>query len=219
MKLAVVIIVTCGALVWPAAADLITTQHFGTLAEVQAYVVDGFDFVARGDTAELRITRADPPAQAATPFNLWNNGIPHGFKVVYNAGGIAGISIDDLYVVQMPVTIDPATNGLLVTAFTEGSGRTVRLDNLRLTLPGFVMYDVPDVALAPPTDYLLIETSLPLTDGFILSGTVTFSWSGSLPPAAEEWFEVAPVVVPEPTSMLALVGGVLLMVRRRVAGC
>ena len=214
MRLAMVVWM-CGVLATPLMADLISTQHFTSLAEVQAHILGGFDFVARGDTQELRITRADPPGSAAAPVGPWNNGIPHAFKVVYNAGGIAGISIDELYTVEFPVTINPATNGLLITAFVDGAGRGVTLANLRITLPGFIMHEVGDTADAPPTDYMLVDTSLPLVDGFILSGTVQFNWTGSLPPPAEQWFEVAPVVIPEPATVMLLAGGAVGRLRRR----
>lgn len=214
MRLAMVVWM-CGVLGAPAMAGLINTQHFGSLAEVQTHILGGLDFVARGDTQELRITRADPPGSATAPVGPWNNGVPHAFKVVYNAGGVAGISIDELYTVQVPVTINPATNGLLITAFVDGAGRGVTLGNLRITLPGFIMHEVGDAADAPPTDYMLVDTSLPLVDGFILSGTVQFNWTGGLPPPAEQWFEVAPVVIPEPATVLLLAGGVLTGLRRR----
>jgi hypothetical protein len=206
----------CAALAAPSMADLITTQHFNTFAEVQAYLLGGLEFVARGDTELLRLTRANPPGVTQLPFTLWNDGIAHGFKVVYNAGGIAGLSIDDLYTIQTPVTIDPATNGLLVTACADGTGRSVVVSNLKITLPGFLMYNVGDLASAPETDYMLIGTALPLAGGFILSGTVTFNWEGSIPPAPEQWFEVAPVVVPEPAMCtLACAAGLWLLHRPR----
>ncbi len=207
--------VLCGALATPVFAGVIATEHFSTLAEVEAHIIGGMEFVARGDTERLRITRVDPPEVAEMPFDLWNNGVPHAFKVVYNAGGIAGLSIDDLYTITEPVTISPDTNGLLVTAEALGAGRSVVLQNLIITLPGFLMYPVGDVASAPETDYLLVETDLPLVGGFILSGTVTFTWDGDLPPPAEQWFEVTPVVIPEPASgVLAVLGLVLLGLRR-----
>jgi len=202
----------------PAGAALITTEHYHTWAEVEAHVIGGFEFFARGDTEKLRMTRTDPPAEAHVPFDIWNSGVPHGFKVVYNAGGIAGISIDDVYTVQLPVSISPLTNGLLVTAFADGADRSVLVSNLKLTLPPFNIYDVGDVAFAPATDYLLIETDLPLAGGFILSGTVTFSWSGSLPPADQQWFEVTPVITPEPAAYGLLLAGPLLLRIRRSMG-
>jgi len=207
-------ITLCSLLATPAFSDLIATQHFSSQAEVDAHVVGGYEFFARGDTQKLRITRTDPPAAAETPFTLWNDGVPHAFKVVYNAGGIAGISIDDLYTIQVPVTIRPDTNGLLITALAAGDGCGVQLGNLVITLPGFVMHNVADTAAAPGTDYLLVTTGLPLAGGFILSGTVTFNWAQSLPPPVEQWFEVAPVVVPEPAAGLLLSAGLLLARRR-----
>jgi hypothetical protein len=205
----------CSFLAAPVFATAITTQHFGTQAEVDAHVIGGYEFFARGDTEKLRLTRTDPAGMAELPFPLWNNGVPHAFKVVYNAGGIAGISIDDLYTIQEPVTIRPDTNGLLITAFAAGTGRSVLVSNLVITLPGFVMYPVPDIASAPNTDFLLTTTDLPLAGGFILSGTVTFNWTGAMPPPVEQWFEVAPVVVPEPAAGLLATAGLLLAGRRR----
>ena len=208
-------ILLCSLLTAPAFSAVITTQHFGTQAEVDAHVIGGYEFFARGDTDKLRITRAAPPAMAELPFPLWNNGVPHAFKVVYNAGGIAGISIDDLYTIQEPVNIRPDTNGLLITALAAGQGRSVLVNNLIITLPGFIMHPVANAAAAPNTDYLLVTTDLPLAGGFILSGTVTFNWAGAKPPPFEQWFEVAPVVVPEPAAGLLVTAGLLLAGRRR----
>lgn len=210
-------IVLCSLLAAPTFAALITTEHFSSMAEVQARVIGGFDFYARGDTEKLRETRTSPFAQQDLPFGLWNNGIAHGFKVVYNTAGIAGMSIDDKYAIEMPVTMDPRTNGLLITALGSASGCSVLVSDLQITLPGMVMYNVNDSASAPQTDYLLISTDLPLVDSFILSGEVTFSWSGSLPPPDQQWFEVTPVVTPEPASggLLAAAATLLQVLRRR----
>jgi hypothetical protein len=208
-------IILCSVLAVPAFSAIITTQHFGTQAEVDAHVIGGYDFFARGDTEKLRITRTDPLAMAELPFPLWNNGVPHAFKIVYNAGGIAGISIDDLYTIQEPVNIRPDTNGLLITAFAAGQGRSVLVSNMNITLPSFTIHPVPDIASAPNTDYLLVSTDLPLAGGFILNGTVTFNWAGTKPPPIEQWFEVAPVVTPEPATGALVMAGLLLAGRRR----
>jgi len=194
----------------------ITTQHFPTYEEALNHVASGLEFTARADTEKMEVTAADPPAHAETPFDLWTNGVPHAFRVVYNAGSTTGISIDDRFAVISPVNVDPATNGLLLTAFTQMDGRQVRLDNLKLTLPGFQVYDVNDFALAAPPDYLLITTDLPLAGSFILSGQVTFGWPGDLPPPAEQWFEASPVVVPEPSAAaLLILGGLATTCGRR----
>lgn len=207
----------CSLLAMPTFAAMIETEHFSTFAEVQQHVIGGFDFFARGDTQLLRETRTSPYSQQTLPFPLWNDGVAHGFKVVYNASGIAGISIDDLYTIEMPVTIDPRTDGLLITALADAPGSAVHVNNLKLTFPGFVIYDVFDTANAPNTDYLLIATHLPLINSFILSGTVTFNWTGSLPPPDQQWFEVTPVVLPEPASagLLAAASALLPLLRRR----
>jgi hypothetical protein len=215
MKYAIVPIL-CACLASPALASLISSHHYSSMAEVQQHVIGGFDFYARGDTEKLRETRTSPFAQQELAFPLWNDGIAHGFKVVYNASGIAGISIDDLYSITMPVTINPLTDGLLVTACATAPGSSVQVSNLKLTLPGMVIYDVGSTANAPPTDYLLIDTELPLINSFILSGTVTFNWSGSLPPPDQQWFEVTNVVMPEPAAgTLLAAGGLLTGVLRR----
>ncbi len=200
----------------PAVAErLLTTQHFGSYAELEPLIGGGMEFIAHGDTAKLQI-EVPPASPQQRPFDLWNDGVPHAFKVVYNPGGIAGLSIDDEYTIEAPTLIDAATNGLLITAFTDAPGGAVVLDNLRITLPGFLVYPVNDQAQAPATDYLLVTTDLALAGGFILSGTVTFAWDGPLPPPANEWFEVTPVVViPEPAAVSLLLAGLTLLVRRR----
>lgn len=214
MKTAIAIIL-CSVLSAPAYSAIITTQHFGTQAEVDAHVIGGYDFFARGDSEKLRMTRTAPPATAELPFSLWNNGVPHAFKVVYNANGIAGISIDTLYTIDQPVSIDADTNGLLITAFAGGQGLSVLVSNMNITLPNFTIHPVADIASAPGTDFLLVGTDLPLAGGFILNGTVTFNWTGTMPPAADQWFEVAPVVTPEPAAGALVMAGLLLASRRR----
>lgn len=207
---------SCGLLAAAGRAATITTEHFATFQDALHNVVSGFEFTAHGDTEKIEVTSTNPPGHAETPFDLWTNGVPHAFRVVYNRGGVTGISIDDRYAIIPPVNVDPATNGLLLTAFTEAEGRQVLLNHLKLTLPGAQVYDVDDFAHAPPPDYLLISTDLPLYDGFLLSGQVTLSWNGGLPPPAEQWFEATPVVVPEPaTAVLLLLGGLTTGLRRR----
>jgi hypothetical protein len=215
MRRATVLLLTAALATAPALADMITTTHFASMAEVEDYVIGGFEFFARGDTKALSVTVTDPPAYAGTPFGLWNDGIPHGFKVVYNTtGGFAAISIDDLYIISAPVQIHDDTNGILVTAFSQVPGASVLVDNLVITTADFQMFGVNDVSAAPPTDYMLIETDLPLPESFILSGTVTFDWEGNLPAPQDLWFEVTSVVVPEPGSLALLALGSLLMLRR-----
>ncbi len=219
MRRTTILLLTVALGAAPALADTITTMHFASMAEVEAYVIDGFEFFARGDTEALSVTVTDPPAYVDTPFNLWNDGVAHGFKVIYNTtGGFVAISIDDQYIISAPVEIHEDTDGILVTAFSDAPDASVLLDNLVITTADFQMYDVNDVAQAPPTDYLLIATDLPLTESFILSGTVTFDWAGSLPPPEDLWFEVTTVVVPEPASLALLALGSLLAIRRPRGG-
>jgi hypothetical protein len=201
-----------GALAGSAGAATITTTHYATEAARDAVVVSGFEFVGHGDSAKIALARTAPPSSAERPFSIWNAGVPHAFKVVYSPSGIAGISIDDLYSLQTSVSIDPATNGLALTAFSTADC-SVLLDNLKLTLPGFVIHNVDAVIGAPASDYALVSTDLPLSNGFILSGRVTLDWTGSAPPAAAQWFEAAPVVTPEPTAALLLL--TLPLIRRR----
>jgi hypothetical protein len=183
---------------------VIATQHFTSLEEVQARALGGFEFAARGDTEKLRLQRFNPPGEAQVPFDLWNNNVPHAFRIVYNPDGNLGISVDDIFTVLSPVTVDARTNAILLTAFVFGGGRSVALENLKITVRQFEVHDVNDVARAPETDYLLIYTDLPLTGGFILSGTVRFSWTGALPPPTEQWFETTTLVVPEPVPLVLL---------------
>ena len=193
-----------------AEAELVSTRHFSSFEQVQPHISAGFEFVARADTENLRLTVDSPPAADSTPFGIWNEGVPHAFKVVYNASGLAGIEIDDLFADQT-APISPQTNGLLITAHAAGEPlASAHVANLRLTLPDFTILDIADAAAAPATDYLLLETTAPLAAGFILSGTVEFDWAETIPPPADLWFEAAPVVVvPEPTSLISLAAAIL----------
>ena len=211
-----IVILTSALLAVPGLAATITTEHFGSMADVEALVTDGFEFHAPGDTQKLQLTRTDPLAQAEQPFGLWNNGVPHAFKVVFSPAGIAGISIDNVYTVETPVSINPATNGILVTAWTPAAGRAVAVEDLMITTSDLMMYPVPGLAAAPVPDYLLVNTDLNLAGGFILSGTVRFDWTGNLPPPDEQWFDVTTVVTPEPAGLgLALLGALVGLQRRR----
>lgn len=214
MRSFIAVIVLC-TLAGPASGYTIDTQHFASPTEVNDYVTGGYDFFTRGDTEQVRVTV--PPDSGTEPFGLWNNGVAHAFRVSYYPDGIVGMSIDDQFEVQMPVTIDPDTNGLLVTAVAQGgAGRSVTVDNLILTDAAWNWYLIEDAAVAPGDDYLLVETDLPLTEPFILSGTVTFAWEGEIAPSSEQWFEVTPVVVPEPAcGLLLMVTASLGMFRRR----
>jgi hypothetical protein len=221
----------CGAMAMPSLAATITTSHYSDLTDVFDYVINGpvFDFYARGDTEKTSMTV--PPggyAEALLTPGVWASGDPQSFRVTYDPGtNRAGISLNNEFTSELPVTIHPDTNGLLVTAFTDQPGATVLVHNMRIMqivggIPTFYppLTDPPiqDAAAAPATDYLLIELDLPedLADyTFVLTGQVTFTWQGSSSPAANQWFEVSPVVTPEPAGGLLLMLGLLVSGLRR----
>lgn len=205
-----------------AVAASFTTYHYSTWAEVQAATIGGFEWFARGDTEEISFTPASNPGdRVATDYDLWNSGVDAAFNVVYNPTGTPlGMYIDDEQAVYEtplpPIVVDSRTNGVLITAYASGAGRTVRIHNLAFIMPDYSIYEVGDIALAPGTDYLLIETDLPLTDGFIVNGLARFEWTGALAAPADQWFEVAPVVTPEPaTGLLLGLTSVVILRRRR----
>lgn len=181
-----------------AAGDGVSTRRFAGRQAAAPFILGGGEFTARGDSERISIRREAPPADASLPFSNWNNGVPHAFKIVHNAGGITGISIDDVFTTVSPVTIDPGTNGLMLTTFADLPGLEVRLSNLKLTRPGFIVSNVSGMAKAPPEEVLIVKTKHALSAGFILSGQVTFSWEGPRPPAANQWFELSPVRYCEP---------------------
>ncbi len=226
-------ILLSGVVVSSGLAASITTQHFSSIAEVNDYVINDpdFEFYARGDT-EMTSMTAPPDGYDEAPLTdgLWINGDPHSFRVAYDVDtNRAGISLDNEYTSELPIDIHPDTNGLLITAFTDVPGATVRVHNMRIILkvgealqyyPPLGDPPIADQALAPDTDFLIIETDLALTDyTFVLAGQVTFSWPGGaddIPAGANQWFEVSPIVTPEPTGgVLALMGSVVFLRRRR----
>lgn len=180
------------------ASDGVTTRHFSSLLDFQPYLIGGQEFVTRADTEKLRVTQIAPFSEALTPFNAWNNGVPHAFKIVHSPGGATGVSVDEPFAQITPINITSLTNGLFVTVSATGAGQSVLLSNLKLTVTGVQPIDIATTAHAPATDFLLIFTRRPLVDGFILSGTATFSWTGAIPPAIEQSFELSPVVICEP---------------------
>lgn len=211
------------ALSAPALAGVLGTQHLMNQAAVDALGLSGLEFTAIADTESVGISAtSDPLAGVTTPYYLWAAEVPRAFQVTYNpTGDVQGMSVDTTLAMMEATPIETATNGLLISGRAIGGGRQVSLTNLIITLPGFVMYPVGDTLLADatlqPEDYLLVTTDLPLANGFILSGSVSFDWSGDLVPTLpqEQWFSVAPVMVPEPAAIVLLAAGALGSWRRR----
>lgn len=216
---AVTALMMCGLLAAPALAGIISTQYFADESELPAWLT-GFEFAARGDTESLQLIPAAAPGDAVSvPYNLWESGVERGFQAVYDVGGIpAGMGAGDVQAIyETIIPINPATNGLLITTYAVGEDRSVLLDNLTITLPGFAMVSVGLPATSPGgQSILLVETDLPLESGFILSGTATLTWTGDLAPPSEQWFEIEPVVTPEPASALLLGLGLALAGLRRL---
>lgn len=220
-------LLTCLLVAAPAFCGVLDATVLETWADVQDRVTGGFEFFARGDTDHVRLTRANPPVVEETPYDLWTNSVSRGFKVVYNMMGIpAGISIDDVSsIFDTLIPIDELTSHLLVTAYIPSLGRDpnstpveVSLTNLKLTLPDLSIHDVgADLVTNGSDRYLLIATDDVLMNGFILSGSVEFTWSGgSEPPEPDEqWFEVSPVLVPEPVGVVMALLGTLMIGRLR----
>lgn len=213
----------CFALSAPAMAGVLGTQHLTSQAAVDALGLTGFEFTAQADTERVGISSAfDPLAGVTTPYYLWTADVPRAFQVTYNpTGDVQGMSVDTTLAMMEATQIETAANGLLISGRALGGGRQVSLTNLVITLPSFTMYPVGDTLLADatlqPEDYLLVTTDLPLANGFILSGSVSFDWSGDLVPTSpqEQWFSVSPVMVPEPAALVLVAAGVLGAWRRR----
>lgn len=178
------------------AGDGVATRRFSTFEQFQPFFRGGMEFTARGDTEDLTVTRAVPAESSAVKFPIWNNGVPHAFKIVHNANGITALEIDDIYSFVSPVAIGPRTNGLLITS-TAAAGGSIRLSNLKLSRSPFDIKNINAISEVPPKELLLVKTTSPLST-FILSGQATFTWSGALPLPEEQWFELTPVVVCEP---------------------
>ncbi len=211
----------CAVLTLPASADVITaTTVYDNTADVEAVVIAGRELFFRGDTEHVRLTQVNPPNVVETPYDLWESGVGRGFRAVYNLMGTpAGIGIDDVEAISPgPIPINEETNGLLISAFAPLTGLRVELSNLKLTLPDLTIHDIPVVVDAQSNEqYLIAEVGdeVDLTAGFIVSGTVAFTWDGgTIPAPADQWFEVTPVVVPEPSACLLLLCGLPLLRRR-----
>ncbi len=185
-------------------AATISVQHFATLGEAQANILAGPNIAGGADTANVTFVSYNPPASAETPYHLWESGVARGFRVSFDGTSIGGTVVDDVFALLSNVSVGDGANGLLLTAFTAQPDEGVRLDNLHLTLRDGRVFALDAVAQAAPSDYVLVTTDLPLAAGFILSGAVTFTWSGALPPPADQSFSVAPVLVPEPAALAAL---------------
>jgi hypothetical protein len=191
-----------------AADGVMFTAHYATEQELLANIVDGFFYVGRGDTQQVSIRRKDPPGSAERPFTLWNDGQPHAFQCSYNGSGLAAMGIDNVFVDIDGIQVD-RFDGLVVTACSEDPGVSIRVDDLVITDHNLHFYPVAEQALAvgpAARDYLLIATDMNLAEGVILSGTATLDWGATLPGPNRLWFEVAPVLLPEPSACAALAG-------------
>ncbi len=227
-------VICCGLLAGTALGDTFQTWNFGSMSEVEQVLVSQppLDFYARGDTEMTSMTVPSSGDYIETPIpdGLWINGGAHSFRVTYDVDTQrAGISIDNQYVSELPVTLDPDTNALLITAFADLPGGSVTVHNMRMieVIGGAFHYYPPigDPAIgaeaAAPSggdEYLLIQhDTIDFTEHtWVLAGQVTMEWDGEMPSGDHQWFEIAPAVVPEPGSLLTLVmGGVLALWRRR----
>jgi hypothetical protein len=93
------------------------------------------------------------------------------------------------------------------------------IDFIVTTDGGFEMDATPASAVSTGENgeaYLLIITDWDLSGGFVMGGEATFNYAGDTPTASEISFEAAPVLVPEPGSVLLLgLGSLLLVISRR----
>lgn len=212
------IILWCGLAAQLTMAGVIETVHCSSADELEGLGWGNGAFVARGEMDILSVSRTDPPAEVEENFSLWNNGVPHAFQVVYNpVGEVTALSVDDVHaILEGPLPIGDDAHTLLLSAGVVSDGGSVVLDNLKITLPGFVIYDVGDSVSATAEDYLLVQTDLPLSGGFILSGTATLTWDEGRSVPTSRWFEVTPAaVVPEPAGGLLLAIGLCGFAARR----
>lgn len=194
----------------------IQTFHFTSHDAVQSLIVGGAEFSGRADTAAVALTHFDPLQHVQQAYPLWTDGEERGFNLVHNADGVTAMSVDTIHALLEPVSIAAETNGLLITTTALGADRAVLLDNLQLTLPGEPPIAINDVAtMSDGQSWMLITTDHPLANGFILSGAATFGWNDGLASPADQWFEIMPVVVPEPAGVLLLVAGIVVLAYRR----
>lgn len=198
-----------------ASADIVSTQHFATQAEVDAAIIDGYYYIGHGDSDSVEMRVGATIDEVA--FGLWNDTQSHAFEFSIDDAGLGAFAIDDVYRYAPSVEAE-YFDSLLVTVRTDDPNVSILVDELMLFSGVATIEPVAATAGAADVDgedYLLIETDFNLAEGFVLFGNVTMDWTGDMPAADNAWFQVTPVVVPEPAGVLLAAAGPLLLRRRR----
>lgn len=216
------ILALCCLLVAPTLADQIPVMHFATQAEVDSYVVGGYDFFARADH-EATTVRIDEDVYSDTiPGGVWLDDADQAFRVTYDAtNGRVGITFADGFSTTTELTLTEA-DALLVQAYADVPAATVTVKNMAVR-QGMDIYqtDPPATQVSaagegPNAGFLLLDMRelVDLTESWRLGGQVSFAWEGDPPAAASQWFQVTPVRIPEPTSCALVILGFLFSRRR-----
>lgn len=241
-RLALGLAMAAGVAIGTAAAGPITSAHFASDADFQAYLLEraGEQVVRTAFVAQARsgdnTTRGDyevglhvapgftSVAPLGTPGQLvWGGAGGANAFVPFSLGRIGSTLTFAMgsYTASITDALVAALDALSLRArsVAPGSGITASRTTVRnLAIDGQALPTAPSVAANGSVDLLLIDS---LTGDFRLTGEAALDWTGSFPRGTRLGFEIRGLdgvtPIPEPSALLALLTGIgaLALLRRR----
>ncbi len=120
----------------------------------------------------------------------WRNGVTESFTLTYDGGTEAALTIGDTTAdttVDLPLGDVPGANGKIgITVKTYVDDTEVKVENVKLDGMSPVGPDSVSESVNGSKEYLVISGLTELSDGFTLTGDLTFTWGGTTPSSAED---------------------------------
>jgi hypothetical protein len=192
MRFAIISIAVLAAIgLFSPSAFSFTTQHLGTDAELLALVSDTI-FVAEGRIGDLggaATFELDLGQSTAAPYTTaqypWISGTVEAFTLAYDSGtGLVSFTLGGKLLTYM--TPFPMFGDIFVRTRAVEADRSVIVQDL--VLNGQSVGGVSN-AVGPGLDILWISGAA-LSNGFTLTGTATFAWTGAHPTQSRLAFQI-----------------------------
>lgn len=179
------------------------TRHFVAEGRIGSNSIGGFTF------------EYDLGPDTSQPYQTgefaWTNGSPVALRLAFN-GTTAEFNVDGRPILQYNPAITATPLDIFIRTRGEAGKSTIEVNDLLLD------GENAGVSQAPPTDYLWVRGGT--LDSFELLGNSLMTWTGAPPTQSALAYQIkVGTVVPEPSSLFALLGGFGtlggLLIRRR----